>query len=66
MLSAGQPFEFHKLMFGPTGTPVVFRVLPANGQTQAIVRKMERISIVTKGNEKGAALGPPNGSWKGA
>ena len=43
-----QPFEVHKLMFGPTGTEVVFLVLSASGQTGAIERRMERISLVTK------------------
>ena len=43
-----QPFELHKLMFGPVGTTVVFRVVPASGQTGGIERRMERISMVTK------------------
>ena len=43
-----QPFEVHKLLFGPTGTEVVFRVLSESGQTGAIERRMERISLVTK------------------
>ena len=43
-----QPFEVHKLLFGPTGTEVVFRVLSASGQTGAIERRMDRISFVTK------------------
>ncbi len=53
-----QPFELHKLMFGPTGTPVVFRVLPANGRTEALVRTMERISVVTKEMKRGLRWTP--------
>ena len=41
-----QPFEIHKLMSGPTGTTVVFRVLPASGEAGTLERRMERISIV--------------------
>ncbi len=43
-----EPFEVHKLMFGPAGTTVVFRVLPAGGQTEVMERKMERSSFVTE------------------
>ena len=53
-----QPFELHKLLFGPTNTPVVFRVLPANGQAGGIERKMERISIVTKEMKRGLRWTP--------
>ena len=43
-----QPFEVYKLMFGPAGTTVVFRVLPASGQTGTVERRMERIAPITK------------------
>ena len=43
-----QPFEVHRLMFGTTGTKVVFRVLPASGQNGTVERRMERIALVTK------------------
>ena len=40
-------FEVHNLVFGPSGTTVVFRVLPAGVQTGAIERTAKRTSIVT-------------------
>ncbi|MCY3604983.1 MAG: carboxy terminal-processing peptidase [Gammaproteobacteria bacterium] len=43
-----QPFEIHNLVFGPTDTMVVFRVLPAGVQTGAVERTAKRISVVTK------------------
>lgn len=42
-----QAFEVHNLVFGPSGTTVVFRVLPAGVQTGAIERRAKRTSIVT-------------------
>ena len=43
-----QPFEIHNLVFGPTGTAVVFRVLPAGVLTGAVERTTKRTSMVTK------------------
>ena len=42
-----QAFEIHNLVFGPSGTTVVLRVLPAGVQAGAIERRVKRTSVVT-------------------